>query len=360
MRLTPFTCLTLALMLPLTGCKDAQREAELVVLEQKAKAATEEAEKREADAIKDKQRAIEHEAKLKQREAELAELAAHIAAREQELTKLEAAAKAAKTEIENAKAAWDNKLKRGPVPEVQAERIVVINPETNEVLFERNADRADAIASTTKLMTATLLIEAGNLDQEMTIEESDTKCAPVRMGLKAGEVYTRRNLLTALMVKSSNDIAQALARDNAGSIEAFVKKMNARAKELGCEKCLFINPNGLPPVGDQVDPYCTARDLAKIAIHADKLPDLRAMVKLKTYNFTRPDGKVTTLDNTNRVLRTCDYCDGMKTGFTQAAGYCLVASGQRDGKRRIVVVLNGTVSGVWKDAEQLLLWALKA
>ncbi len=343
----------LAALLALPGCRDAKREAELVVLEGKARTATAEAEKREADAIKDKQAAIEHEEKLKLREAELAELAAHMTAREKELDKLQAEMKAAKVE-------YETKLKRGPVPEVDAERVIVINPEADEILYERNADREGAIASTTKLMTATLLIENGDLDKEVIIEDSDTRCAPVKIGLKKGEKYTRRNLLTALMVKSSNDIAQALARDNAGSLEAFVKKMNERAKELGCEHCLFINPNGLPPVGDQPEPYCTARDLAKIASHADKLPELRQMVKLKTYSFQRSDGKAVTLENTNRVLRTCDYCDGMKTGFTQAAGYCLVASGERGGRRRIVIVLNSTASGVWRDAEQLLLWALKA
>jgi D-alanyl-D-alanine carboxypeptidase (penicillin-binding protein 5/6) len=193
----------------------------------------------------------------------------------------------------------------------------------------------------------------------MVVEQADTECAPVRMGIKAGERYTRRDLLTALMVKSSNDIAQALARDNAGSLPAFVAKMNAKAKELGCTECRFINPNGLPPVDDQPDPYCTARDLAKIARVADKLPDLREMVKLKTYSFVKGDGKPMLLENTNRVLRTYEFCDGMKTGYTQAAGHCLVASGERDGRRRIVVVLNGSTTGVWKDAQALLEWALR-
>jgi D-alanyl-D-alanine carboxypeptidase (penicillin-binding protein 5/6) len=84
------------------------------------------------------------------------------------------------------------------------------------------------------------------------------------------------------------------------------------------------------------------------------------MVKLKSYFFDKPDGKKIPLENTNRVLRTSEYCDGMKTGFTNAAGYCLVASGQRDGRRRIVVILNGTRDGVWKDAQNLLEWSLKS
>jgi serine-type D-Ala-D-Ala carboxypeptidase (penicillin-binding protein 5/6) len=337
----------------LGSCRDAEREAELVVLQGNAKAAVEKAEAREADAIKDRKLAIELQAKLTQHEAELSEMQAYIAHRQKELDAIE-------LEMKQAKVAYETKLKRGPLPNLDAERIIVLNPDEDEVLYERNADRQGAIASTTKILTAILIIEAGDLDKDVIIEDSDTRCAPVKMGLKKDEHYTRRSLLTALMVKSSNDIAQALARDNAGSIEAFVAKMNKRAKELGCGDCLFINPNGLPPINDQPEPHCTARDLAKLTVHADKLPDLRAMVKLKTYVFKRPNGREETLHNTNRVLSSCDYCDGFKTGFTSAAGYCLVATGERNGRRRIVIVLNGSQGGVWRDAENLLMWALKA
>jgi|GEM_PF-1805596 len=104
----------------------------------------------------------------------------------------------------------------------------------------------------------------------------------------------------------------------------------------------------------------TARDLAVIAKWADKMPEIRAIVKLQSYKFKKPDGKFIDLANTNRVLRTASYCDGMKTGYTDAAGYCLVATGERNGRRRIVVILNDTESGVWKDAQALLDWALKA
>jgi D-alanyl-D-alanine carboxypeptidase (penicillin-binding protein 5/6) len=285
------------------------------------------------------------EGQIKQKETQIAK-------REEELTVLEAKAK-------QAKVIFETRARRGPVPGTSAGRIIVIDPLADEVLFERESDKKGAIASTTKVMTALIIIETGDLDKMVTIEDADTKCAPVRIGLKAGEQYTRRNLLTALMVKSSNDIAQALARDNAGSLESFKAKMNARAKELGCENTHFINPNGLPPVDGQEDPFSTARDLAKIAAIADKLPDLRVMVKLPKYDFVKPDGKIVALENTNHVLRSCEFCDGMKTGYTEAAGYCLVCTGERNGKRRIVVVLNGTHDGVWKDAENLLEWSLK-
>jgi D-alanyl-D-alanine carboxypeptidase (penicillin-binding protein 5/6) len=364
------TALLLGCVLLASGCKDPKREAELQAREQKAQAhekqlqaqeqelakRSEALQQREADlakaqqAIKDQQ--AEMEKRLKAMEDRMAKQEADLTQRHKELDRMEAEMKAAKV-------AYEMKVRRGPAPSVTSERILVLDAQSNEVLYERNPDKRNAIASTTKILTATIIIETGDMDKEVVIEESDTICAPVKMGLKTGEKYTRRDLLTALMVKSSNDIAQALARDNAGSVEAFVEKMNARAKELGCEDSLFINPNGLPPVNDQVDPYSTPRDLAKIAMHADKLDDLRAMVKLKTYTFKKGDGKSVVLENTNRVLRTCEFCDGMKTGYTQAAGHCLVCTGERDGKRRIVVVLNGTPTGVWKDAESLLLWSLK-
>lgn len=351
-------------VLVVAGCKDPKREAALVAREQAAaqkEAALAQREdalvKREAElskaqqAVRDQQTAMEK--RLKEVEAKMAKHEEDIAQRHKELDRLEAEMKAMKV-------AYETKVKRGPAPSITAERVIVIDAASDEVLYERNPEKRNAIASTTKIMTAILIIENGDLDKEVIIEESDTKCAPVKMGLKTGEKYTRRNLLTALMVKSSNDIAQALARDNAGSVAAFVEKMNAKAKEMGCADTLFINPNGLPPINDQPEPYSTPRDLVKMAAKADKLADLRAMVKLKTYTFTKGDGKTVLLENTNRVLRTYEYCDGMKTGYTQAAGYCLVATGERDGKRRIVVVLNGTSSGVWKDAEALLQWALKS
>jgi serine-type D-Ala-D-Ala carboxypeptidase (penicillin-binding protein 5/6) len=160
-------------------------------------------------------------------------------------------------------------------------------------------------------------------------------------------------------VKSSNDIAQALARDNAGTLEGFVEKMNARCQELGLQNSHYVNPHGLPARnGDE--PFSTARDLAVIARVCDTMPDIRKIVSMQSYRFVKGDGKTMELTNTNRVLRTAGYCDGMKTGYTDAAGYCLVASGERNGRRRIVVVLNDTESGVWRDAQALLDWALKA
>ena len=359
--------LLVMLAVTLSGCKDPKWEAEVKWREDQVNAMETEIATRAKFLENDRKAFKSKEDEVKQqldgilrREQEIRQYEQGVLQREKLLEEKKKQLDAQEAEVKKGLAKLEIKRKRGPVPATTAQRILVLDPAQDEVLFERNADLKGAIASTTKVLTAILIIEAGNLDQIVKIQDSDTRCAPVRIGLKAGQEYTRRDLLTALMVKSSNDIAQALARDNAGSVEAFVVKMNEKAKAMGSGDCLFINPNGLPPVDGQPAPYCSARDLASICEFADTLPDLRAMVRLKSYVFNKPDGKSVLLENTNRVLKSCDYCDGMKTGYTQAAGYCLVATGERGGKRRIIVVLNGTQGGVWKDAQALLDWALKA
>lgn len=346
--------------LGLTACKDPKWEAEVKWREDQVKAMETELATRAKFLENDRKAFKSKEDEVKQQQDTILKREQEILEREKLLEEKKKQLDAQEAEVKKGLAKLEIKRRRGPVPSTTAERILVLDPAKDEVLFERNADFKGAIASTTKVLTAILIIEAGNLDQIVKIQDSDTRCAPVRIGLKTGEEYTRRDLLTALMVKSSNDIAQALARDNAGSVEAFVAKMNEKARALGSDDCRFINPNGLPPVNGQPDPYCSARDLARICEAADLLPDLRAMVRLKSYVFNKPGGKSVLLENTNRVLRNCDFCDGMKTGYTQAAGYCLVATGERGGRRRIIVVLNGTQSGVWKDAQALLEWALRA
>ncbi len=343
--LIPRAFLAVTLLLPLTGCDDPQREAKLQWREEEVNAKEVAVIRRETEVATTKQQLENLRLDLDARQKTVDTLKKDLA---EELEKT----KRVRREIEI-------RQLRGPIPQVTGERIIVIDAETSEILYEKNPDKRGAIASTTKLMTALLVVEAGDLDKMITVEESDTKCAPVRLGIKVGEQYSRRQLLTAMMVKSSNDIAQALARDNAGSVAAFAAKMDERAKAMGLQNSHFINPHGLPSLTED-EPFSTARDLSVIAQACDKQPDIRAVVKLQSYKFKWPNGKATDLSNTNRVLRTAGYCDGMKTGYTDAAGYCLVASGQRNGRRRIVVVLNDTDSGVWRDAQALLDWALKA
>lgn len=338
-------CLALFALTLLSGCEDPEREAKIKWREEEVNAKEASIIQRETQILKDKQilesNRLDLMAKLKS---------------------IELKEKQVSVELEKNKRLnreFEIKKLRGPIPNISAERVIIVDPASEDVLFEKNPDKRGAIASTTKLLTALLVVEAGDLDQIITVEKSDTQCAPVRLGIKEGEQYTRRQLLTAVLVKSSNDIAQALARDNAGSVEAFVAKMNAKCAELGLKNSHYVNPHGLPSTtGD--DPFSTARELSVVARVCDKLPEIREIVKLQSYKFKFPNGKVTDLANTNRVLKSASYCDGMKTGYTNAAGYCLVASGERNGKRRIVVILNDTEGGVWRDAQALLDWALKA
>jgi D-alanyl-D-alanine carboxypeptidase (penicillin-binding protein 5/6) len=315
------------------------------------------------EALKAREDKVEvREAASQEREEQFAErerqLAAATASLERQRAELETLKKKLLDDIAETKRRQEALLlreKRGPAPAVTAQRVAVIDPVSGEILAEKNSNRREQVASTQKLLTALIIIEAGGLDEMVTIEKEDSNCAPVKITLNEGDKYSRRQLLATLMVKSFNNIARALARDNAGSPELFAEKMNARAKALGMNDSHFVNPNGLP----DEEQYSTAHDMALLAKAADALPELRDMVSTRKLEWKRASGGVDLFENTNRVLRTCEFCDGMKTGYTDAAGHCLVASGEKDGRRRIVVVLGDTTGAVWKDAQALLEWSLK-
>ena len=242
----------------------------------------------------------------------------------------------------------------GSVPRTGASSVIVINVSNGEVLYEKNPDQIRAPASTTKLLTGLIVAESGYLDRPVTVAQVDTFAEPVKLNIKPGDIYLRIDLLRALLVKSPNDVARCLARDNAGSIEAFSEKMNQRAFALGATHSHFVNPNGLPDARQ----YSTARDLATIARVAYANPTIRSIVRLPQLVFRYANGRTRELENTNKLLRRLPYCNGMKTGYTEAAGKCLIASGSRPGKDIIVVVLGDSPSGVWRDAGALLAWAL--
>ncbi len=240
-------------------------------------------------------------------------------------------------------------------PQTRAASVIVEDARTGEVLYEKNADSARAAASTQKLLTALIVAEEGFLDRQVTVRPVDTLAEPVRLNIKPGDTYQRIDLLRALLVKSPNDVARCLARDNAGSIELFAEKMNAKARALGATHSNFVNPNGLP-IPDQ---YSTARDLAIIARAAYANPTIRSIVCLPQLVFRYANGRTRQLENTNKVLKRLPYCNGMKTGYTEAAGHCLIASGTIPGRDIIVVVLGDSKSRVWQDASALLSWGLK-
>ncbi len=240
-------------------------------------------------------------------------------------------------------------------PAVAAESAIVIDVVSGRVLFAKNADTQRAVASTQKIVTALCVLDAGNIDKPVTIQAIDEACEPTRLDVKPGDVYPRRELLKVLMVKSANDIARALARDVGGNQESFANLMNRKADSLGMRNSKFGNPNGLPMAGQ----YSTARDMAIAARAAYRSPLIRSFTATKSFNFKFNDGRTRLIENTNHLLKSVPYCDGLKTGTTNAAGRCLVASGSLNGRSVIVVVLKSNTPNVWKDATKLLGWALE-
>jgi len=240
------------------------------------------------------------------------------------------------------------------IPKTSAASIIVVDANSGKILYEKNADQTRVPASTQKLLTALIVAESGFLDRTVTVQPVDTLAEPVKLNIKAGDTYQRIDLLRALLVKSPNDVARCLARDNAGSVAAFAEIMNRRAQELGAVHSHFVNPNGLPIPGQ----YSTARDLSIIARAAYANPTIRSIVCLPQLVFRYANGRTRELENTNKLLRRVPYCNGMKTGYTDAAGKCLIASGTRPGKDIIVVVLGDSSSHVWRDASALLSWGL--
>jgi len=240
-------------------------------------------------------------------------------------------------------------------PTVAAESAIVIDVVTGRVLFAKNADTQRAVASTQKIITALCVLDAGNIDKPVTIQAIDEACEPTRLDVKPGDVYPRRELLKVLMVKSANDVARALARDVGGSQESFASLMNNKAASLGMRNSKFVNPNGLPSPTQ----YSTARDMAIAARAAYRSPLIRSFTATKAFNFKFNDGRTRLIQNTNHLLKSVPYCDGLKTGTTNAAGRCLVASGSLNGRSVIVVVLKSNTPNVWKDATKLLGWALE-
>ena len=246
---------------------------------------------------------------------------------------------------------------RGCGPRSQSLRrdcAILFDANTGKVIYKKNENERRPVASTQKLLTALIIAESGELSAPVTIDRSDMLAAPTKLYLKMGDTYTRQQLLTALLIKSPNDAARALARDNAGSIDDFAAKMNARMARLGGDSSHFVNPNGLPAE----DQYSTARDMARVARAVYFNPLLRDIIRTRHCTFHYASGKTISLRNTNRVLRTYSFCNGMKTGYTDAAGHCLISSGSWSGKDVIAVVLGSNKARVWQESASLLAYGL--
>ncbi len=239
-------------------------------------------------------------------------------------------------------------LAPGELP-LAARSALCLDMKTGNVLYEKEADEMEYPASATKILTALLVIEAGDLDRLVEIQIEDTKVEPSALEFKPGESYARCDLLYALLLKSANDVALALARDNAGVVEAFAEKMNKRAHELGADSSHFVNPHGLH------DPhhFTTARDLAIIARTAMQNPIFREIVGTLEKRMMRGEEEVL-LRNHNKLLTRLPGCTGIKTGFTRQAQQVLVSGAMREGREVISVVMHTNHPGIWKDSKLLL------
>ncbi len=240
----------------------------------------------------------------------------------------------------------------GQLP-IAAKGAMVIDALTGDALFEKNPDQVFYPASTTKILTALVVIEGGDLDHEVTVDVADTKVEPSSLGIRTGEKFTRRQMLFGMMLKSANDVACALARDNAGSIEAFADKMNRRARELGAVSSHFANPNGL----HNIDHFTTPHDLSLIARAAMEQPFFRKLVSTEDYLWITTHG-VFALKNHNKLLWRYPGCTGLKTGYTIPAQQVLVSSALRDGREVISVVMHTNHPGIWDDSTLLLTYGL--
>lgn len=207
---------------------------------------------------------------------------------------------------------------------------ILVEANTGEILYEKNINEKRPIASTTKIMTALLVAENCNLEDVVEIKKEQEGIEGTSLYLKSGEKITVRTLLYGLMLRSGNDAAEALAVHTAGDIESFVTMMNEKAAELKMENTHFENPHGLP----NDNHYSTAYDMARLTAYAMKNDTFREVVSTKNYTA---EGR--SFKNHNKLLDMNDSIDGVKTGFTKAAGRCLVSSGQEKGMRLVAVTL---------------------
>lgn len=216
--------------------------------------------------------------------------------------------------------------------DVSARSAVLYEPETGTVLYAKDADTARQIASTTKIMTAVVVLENADISEIVTVPKQCTGIEGTSMYLKENEKLSVSDLLYGLMLQSGNDAAITLAHHvGNGKVEKFVEMMNDTARKIGMKNTNFKNPNGLTEEG-----HCsTAYDMALLSAYAMKIPKFAEIVSTKSKSVA---GRA--LSNHNKLLRMYDGAEGIKTGFTKAAGRCLVSSATRGNMRLIAVTLN--------------------
>ena len=244
----------------------------------------------------------------------------------------------------------------GDISSVKATGAVLMDMDSGRVLWGKNEEKPLAMASTTKIMTAILALENGNKGDMVTVSKRAAAAPKVNINLTAGEEVSLENLLYALMLKSANDSAIAIAEHIGGTVEGFAYMMNEKAIDIGAYDTVFVTPNGL----DEGEHHSTARDMALIAAYALRNKDFCDIINTPQVSFTSADGKKHyDIVNKNRLLREYKGAFGVKTGFTGKAGHCFVGAAERDGVRLVSCVLAsgwGTAGKEykWSDTKTIL------
>ncbi|MDO5479149.1 MAG: D-alanyl-D-alanine carboxypeptidase family protein, partial [Clostridia bacterium] len=255
-------------------------------------------------------------------------------------------------------------------PEVSASNYILINMDTGEVLLEHNSKERKYPASTTKIVTAMLALEHLDLEGTSTVskEAVDIEWDSSKLDLVEGESFNNYELIKGMMIASGNDAANVLGEAVSGNMTDFVALMNEAVKEIGCTGTHFTNAHGLTDENH----YTTVEDMAKIAKRAMENPKFREIVKTTYFELPKTDkqDKERTFYNTNNLLtnrRTSDYlyspATGIKTGYTEAAKNCLVASAEKDGVKLITVILGASVvdgvNTMYVDTKALMEWGFE-
>ncbi len=248
-------------------------------------------------------------------------------------------------------------LYTGPsISSISSDCAVLVNADTGEVVFNKNGSSTHANASTTKILTCILALEMTDLNDVVTASANAASQEPSKIYLHSGEKFYMKDLLYAMMLPSGNDAAVAVAEHISGSTSAFATLMNQKAKEIGCTSTHFVTPNGLDA---GMDHYTTALDLAKIARYAYQNSTFRKIIKTTSYSFTSISGYSYHLNTTNELLGSMAGVAGMKTGYTNKAGYCFVGVVKSKGGQTYISVTLGASSSSarWEDSRTLLNFA---
>lgn len=245
---------------------------------------------------------------------------------------------------------------------LDSESAILIDEASGKVLYEKNADTKLPMASMTKIMSMLLImenIESGNLkyDDKVIISKNASGMGGSQVFLQEGEEYNVESLLKCIAVSSANDAVVAMAEKISGSVDAFVNLMNEKAKSLGLANTKFANPHGL----DSENHYSSARDMSKLAKELLKHKDILRFTSIYEDYLTKPDGSQVWLVNTNRLVRFYDGVDGLKTGYTTEAGYCLTATAKKQDLRLISVVMKSSSGDTRsKDTATLLTYGFNS